>query len=476
VRRQEGAGEAPASTLNIGLHVGDPDNGGHFVEPDEAVKKIRQMGYKVGKTSIVQSNTEPTLVADIHEAPMTATDLHSLSSKLEQGAIAQRLNDGSGMLEGPQAKEWGGAFNPEYFRMHSGKTALEEGPSPRSTVTNAQRTAFPGIYDKPSDILSRVQVAPEDPIMKQLFGVTRKDLHDVALSRESNMPYDVPGAATKRGPRGSKAAEGVMNDRNAQRLVDILNEAKKNPDLYHGMAGWYVMDPLYKKVAETVGEKAAPGVYSRLNAFMGMASPGSDVESEINRGTAAHMMANQGKFDQFVKHGGRPAGSRGKPKALEAVVGHPYHSTAQAVPMRKYLESGSLQMESPKVPTYIAASGVPETGFQNHLLVGDSHWSRGVGLSDTRTNQAFAGSVTTPEIQQLHPWYREKVAKKVGLPPTSAQAVQWGALAHETGVGTPVGAPKLELFAQQVRKAAARLKITPEEALKRIILGTAHAG
>lgn len=469
---QKLAEDKPQAQLNIGLHVGNPDEGGHFVEPDEAVKQIKNLGYKVGKTSIVQSDTEPTLVADIHGAPMVKSDLHELSRRLEQGAIAQRLNDGSGMLEGPQAKDWGGAYNPDYFRTHEGNTAAQ---TDRQTVTNPQRMAYPGIYDKPADVLSRVKVAPEDPILQQLFGVTRKDLHDAAVNRTSNMRYDLPGAAKK--PQGSKAANGVMNDKNAQRLVDLINEAKKNPELYHGMAGWYVMDPLFKKVVDTIGRKAAPATYSRLNAFMGMASPGSDVNSEINRGTAANMMAAQGKFDKFAKYGGRPAGARGKPAELAAVTGHPYHGTAQVPAMRRFLESGTVEGKTPKVPTYIAASGVPETGFQNHMLVGDSHWSRGVGLSDTRTGETKVhGSVQNSEIQQLHPWYKEKVAKATGLPPTSAQAVQWGALSHETGVETPVGAPKLELFAQQVRKAAARLKITPEEALKRIILGTAHAG
>jgi hypothetical protein len=54
--------------------------------------------------------------------------------------------------------------------------------------------------------------------------------------------------------------------------------------------------------------------------------------------------------------------------------------------------------------------------------------------------------------------------------------VQWGALSHETGVDTAIGAPKLELFAQQVAKAAKRMNVSPEEALKRIIKGMAHAG
>jgi len=88
----------------------------------------------------------------------------------------------------------------------------------------------------------------------------------------------------------------------------------------------------------------------------------------------------------------------------------------------------------------------------------------------------YGTSVSNPELADLHPWYREHVAHKSGLPATSAQAVQWGALSAETVVDTAIGAPKLELFAQQVAKAAKRLKVSPEEALRRIIKGMAHAG
>ena len=61
-------------------------------------------------------------------------------------------------------------------------------------------------------------------------------------------------------------------------------------------------------------------------------------------------------------------------------------------------------MQTPKVPMYIQASGVPETGFQTAMPVGDAHWSRAVGLGDTRTNQAYGASVSTPEMSQLGPW------------------------------------------------------------------------
>lgn len=487
---------AEPATVNIGLHQGNPGEPGfRKMSKQEATKALAATGAKVGKTSVVTSNSEPTLVADISRR-LTDAEAHGVASQLKQTAIAQRSASGEGSMHGPgvnsveaNAQGWD-TYNPDYFREHNGKTVSEnatefnpeelekEGftPHPTQTVKNAVRNSFPGIYHPPAEVLGRLKVAPEDPIMRQLFGVGRKDLHDTAMGREGNLPGELPGAAVK--PKGSKAASSVMTKENEDRLVNVLNEAKKNPELLHGMVGWYVMDPLYKKVVEHLGEKAAPTAYARLNTLMGMASPGSDVMTEINRGTAAHMMASKGEFDKFLRHGGTAEGNRGKnfPPELEDVKGHPYHRTAQGIPMANYLRTGEVQMKSPKVPMYIQASGVPETGFQTRTPVGDAHWSRGVGLSDVRTAQSFGSSVRNPEMSALKDWYREKVAKRAGLPAVSAQALQWGALGGETGVETAVGAPKLELFAQQIKKAAERVGVKPEVMLERVIKGMAHAG
>ena len=185
------------------------------------------------------------------------------------------------------------------------------------------------------------------------------------------MKYELPGAAVK--PNRSKAAAGVMNDKNAQRLVDIINEAKKNPDLYHGMAGWYVMDPLFKKVVDTVGRKAAPAAYSRLNSFMGMASPGSDVNTEIARGTAAHMMDTQGRFGEFLSQGGRPEGSKGKPPELAAVPGTP-------VPLDR-----SRDPDEPVLADRLSADEEPEGSDLHRRLRSPGDWvpepRRGRGLA-----------------------------------------------------------------------------------------------
>lgn len=351
-------------------------------------------------------------------------------------------------------------------------------PKIKQTVENAQRIAYPGIYKRPDEIAREASemVAPENPMLKQLFGVTRDDLYQISKGRQGNINPVLPGAAAK--PKGSAAAEGVMNRRNENRILNTLGEAEQHPELYKGMVGWYVMDPAFQRLKALVGEDEAIKRYSQFNALSGMASPGSDVLTEFNRGSAANWLANEGRFDDFVKYAGLPADARAGqfPADMMGIMGHPYHKTAQAQPMQKFLAKGEVDMKSPKVPMYIEASGVPETGFQTAMPVGDAHWSRAVGLGDTRTNQAYGASVSTPEMSQLGPWWRDRIAAKMGLESVPAQALAWGTFAKQTGVDTPVGAPKLELFAQQIEKAAKRMGVTPETARDLILTGKAHAG
>jgi hypothetical protein len=353
------------------------------------------------------------------------------------------------------------------------------------TVKNAQRIAFPGIYKRPDVIAAEAaaKVAPEDEALHRLFDVTREDLFQMGKERKGNLPGDLPGAAAN--PRGSMAAKGVMTPRNTQRILDTMAEAEKHYALVQGMDPWYIMDPVYKRMAELIGPEAAAHEYNKMNHLMGMASPGSEVLFEIPRGTAAYSLDKQGRFGDFVKYGGVPAEERGAdfPEDIRNIPGHSYHSTAQALPMAKYLESGEMMMKTPKVPMYIQASGVPETGFQTATPVGDAHWSRAVGLADTRNWKTVKGkqavpkdSVTNSEMTALAPWWREHIAKKLGIESVPAQARAWGAFSPQTGVNTPIGAPKLELLAKKIMETAHRMGISPETARDYVLTGKTYAG
>ena len=301
--------------------------------------------------------------------------------------------------------------------------------------------------------------------------------------RVGNVPGLLPGAAAN--PKGSRAAMDVMNPRNEQRLLDVLSEAEKYPELVRGMDPWYIMDPAYQRLEQLVGPQEAIKRYRQLNTLTGMASPGSDVLTEMNRGTAANYLATQGRFGDFINYAGKPIGARGAdfPDDLRAVMGHPYHRTAQAIPMQQYLDTGAVQMSSPKVPVYIQASGVPQTGFQTNLPVGDAHFSRAIGLADTRGAATRKGqsvipgaSVSNAEMSTLAPWWKDKIAGQAGLESVPAQGRTWGAFAPQTGVESPIGAPKLELLSMKIMEAANRYGVTPEQARDMILKGEGYAG
>ena len=394
------------------------------------------------------------------------------------GRIEPRFAGGGLVKKAAEAVvDFGDEFDA-LFNAAKSKTPIEKPKYPnagKQTVRDPVRNKFPGIYKDPRDLVKEVTVAEEDPALKRLFGVTRDDLFQI--SKRKGNREDILGLKGMK-TRGSEATDAVKTKKNKQRLLDALEEAGKRRDLYEGMHGWYVMDPAYDWLVANFGKDAAKDYYTRFNTFTGMASPGSEVNTELQRGTAALMMDNLGRFDEFERFGGISKEIRPKnaPQELRAVDGHPYHSTSQAGPMRRYIDKGEVEMKSAKVPSYIAASGVPDTGFMTDMPVADAHFTRALGLPDTRRGEAStAHSMIPSEYKALGPWFRDEVAHNAGLESVPSQAILWGTFGPQTGVTTAVGAPKLELLAKGIMETARRLKITPEQARELVLTGKAHA-
>jgi hypothetical protein len=220
-----------------------------------------------------------------------------------------------------------------------------------------------------------------------------------------------------------------------------------------------------------VGKEEGGRRFDQLNIFSGLASPGSSVPLELNRGLGAYYLNQQNRFDDFVKHGGVAQGNRGAdfPRDMTGIAGHVFHGTAHLKPMQRYVNTGRLDMDSVKVPLYIQSSGVPERGFQTQLPVADVHFSRGIGLTDARPNPAR--STTRAELQTISPWHQERVASPLGLTPVQAEGLQWGTFGPQTGVRTPLGATKLEIMAKSIVDTARRLGMNPEQLRDMILLG-----
>jgi hypothetical protein len=84
-----------------------------------------------------------------------------------------------------------------------------------------------------------------------------------------------------------------------------------------------------------------------------------------------------------------------------------------------------------------------------------------------------AASVSTAELQELAPWWREQVAAQAGLQAVPGQATAWGLFAPQTGVETAVGAPKLEIISDLIAEAAAERRIKPADLRDMYLLGEA---
>jgi hypothetical protein len=438
---------------------------------------------------------EPTAVMST-DRPLSDYEMQKVLAKTKQSAIPQRTGQGDesmhiapGHEKIAQEQGWD-KFNGDYFREHDGRTATEHAanpstpnpypPHPDATVKDAKQSKFPGIYDDPKEIMERLGPGqPESPHLKEIFGKSREDLHDDAVARGDVEPKTpIPGIAPK--GKGSAHANDVTTPENAERIRNIINSYKEHdPSGYHGMVGWYEMGAMHDSIKKILGgnEKLADKVYHNLNSFTSYASPMSSVGPEITRGTAAATMAAEGNFKKFAEQGGLPQDKA--PSALKAKnfelgnEGHAMHSNAHAGAMSRFNDTGQ-EANAVKTGTYRRSGDAPARGnsdYQNTVPVGDSHWSRGVGLADVRASKAFEGSAEGPEMKVLAPWYHDEVARHpdVNLPSTSAQAVQWGALSKETGVNSPIGAPKLEIWADKIAEAAKREGIAPKAMWERIV-------
>lgn len=111
--------------LNIGLAIGATAS----VSAHVAEEILKANGFVISRTAIVQSDTEPTLVADVSFLPFTGRALgeaiYETATDLKQEAIGAWLPGfKKGRLIGPKADAWG-EFDPALFFMLDGKRMSE---------------------------------------------------------------------------------------------------------------------------------------------------------------------------------------------------------------------------------------------------------------------------------------------------------------------------------------------------------------
>ena len=148
--------------------------------------------------------------------------------------------------------------------------------------------------------------------------------------------------------------------------------------------------------------------------------------------------------------------------------------------MRNMMESGEMRFgqDAPKVATYEASSSIPQLGMQTSLPIPDKHFSQFLFdeyFQNIGAKGEKARSLKTREFQKAAPWYRDKVAKPLGIEGRSAQGLQWGFASPVTGVRSPVGAPKLEILSDYVAMRAKQAGVPEEDMLRQILLGEMFA-
>lgn len=112
--------------LNIGLD----SKATRSIAADVARQIVGANDFLVTTRTVVQSDTEPTLVCEV--MPMTADrgivlqHLYQIAEDLEQDCIAvYSPTTGKGVLIGPDAKAWG-KFNPHFFFTLDGQRLAQE--------------------------------------------------------------------------------------------------------------------------------------------------------------------------------------------------------------------------------------------------------------------------------------------------------------------------------------------------------------
>ena len=112
-------------TLNIGLEVGQT---GTFNSVAATAFAIERMGYTIEALRVVESDTEPTIVAQVDPGSwVSLAQAYRLSQALGQQAIVVLLEDGedrAGHVVGPGSEAWGD-FRPDLFFGLDGRRLTE---------------------------------------------------------------------------------------------------------------------------------------------------------------------------------------------------------------------------------------------------------------------------------------------------------------------------------------------------------------
>jgi hypothetical protein len=352
------------------------------------------------------------------------------------GPVRRLVDDtGAAMTIARKAKRYA---EPEYTEGGSRiiNKGVENPPDPSvQTVADPHRMMYPGVYRNPRIIAEEAaaRVGEEDPAMQRLFGVTRGDLREMAKGRVGNEDPRLRLSQTR-------AARSARRTSRPRRTPSGCRTSWPRPDATRGCAprmrgtSWTRCTGAWSScTARRRPKRYKPPQHPDRH---GLARLGRDDRDPArHRRALAQRTGPLRRLPEICRRAGGDALEPRFPQDMRYIGGHPYHRTSQGEPMAKYLEAGSIQSKAPKVPLYVHASGVPETGFQTSGPVGDAHFRAASACpTPARARPTCRARSRRSEYQTLQPWWQHEVAGQVGLESVPAQARLWTALGPQTGV------------------------------------------
>jgi hypothetical protein len=229
--------------MNLGVAVTN-DQSSNNVANDVAAISAAMDAMGIGENSAGPVGEDAANSSPGANAPSAATvganvDGMAVDAATAAAAAAASGADGAAAANAANAGESGADYargGRAYQRFKTG------GPSrPRGAIKNPVRNPYPELWDDPRKIAqdAAARTAPEDPSMKQLWGLDRGDMYELFKDRKGTVSGSSIIEMPTRG-RGAEAAHNVMTPRNAQRLQDTLAEGEKYaPELSRGMQVWY---------------------------------------------------------------------------------------------------------------------------------------------------------------------------------------------------------------------------------------------
>lgn len=349
----------------------------------------------------------------------------------------------------------------------------------RPTVKSPERKQFQRVYADPRASVERAaaRIAPENPMLEPLTGMTRRDFDEIMLERgrrgQAEGMFEIPET------RGAKYMGNIMTPANEQRLMDAMALGMADPRLA-GSYGWYANDPLLEMYKKLWGPEKGLEEFQKFMARGSAVSPSSPVDAELRRASLMGLLETGGRQGEFIE------GNLTSPARVsaafpdifpteESAKGYSaiYHGTAHRPGLRRLEERGTFYPINPKTGVPETFLGAPKTPLYNEAKLGrnvryavpDAHHMRNIGAVDVRPTPGGKqplniGSASGPEAIQQARWF-DDLTQRMGLSGVGGQALNWNLFGPATGVKTDLGKPFVELVIDAAQRETVKQGLRP---------------